>query len=442
MPHVSIPYSRGKKKKSPEKRQEPKRKKVAEEELPVQLRGFRYEHRHRLVCEEQMDPKNKVDPGPYKVAKYIVTGRGETETKWDLEELNSTQLRKLAIQFGCKGAGGKTKFNCRQQMALCKEGGELHGNVNIPNPASTCQEKKLNTLLRILNAAFSSTMVDCLIHLNDTKGRKDFEGAAGRNPVKAFFADLSEMVNDPLNGEDLKDIADSDEDENEVLHSLVANNLINLTDFTQQTHKTAQQNLCDMMKARERCRKAACTTGNHENDLWSYCGNKTFTQIRNGTVVPACAVCCCEVLCLKHPDIDGSFAESLSDALKSDSAATPTGSASSTLSGSSSKRSVAQTIQECFTGLQQTSASAQREASFEVEKNKAHAEVERGDWKEHHEASVQFLKHKKEEDENEMLMVLIGRRINMLEEKLKIPLAQSVTKGTVIERTEVPSSDN
>jgi len=353
VPHVTIPSQGNEKKKSPAKRKETKRTKVEEKELPVELRGFRYEHRHRLECEKQMDPKNKVDPGPYKVAKHIVAGRGDMEKKWDLESLNSTQLRKLAIQFGCKGAGGKTKFNCRQQMALCKEGGTLCGNVDIPNPTSSAQEKKLNTLLRILNAAFSPSMVDRLIHLNDTKGRKDFEASNGGNPVKSFFTDLSEMVNDPLNDDDLKLLVDSDEDENEVLHSLVANDIVNLTDFTQQTHKSAQQNLCDMMKARERCRKAACSTGNHDADLWGHCGAVKFTKIRKDTIVPAAAVCCCEVLCLKCPDIDGSFAEALSENLRSDSTSTPLGSASSPTSGSSSRQSVAATIEKCFSGLQE-----------------------------------------------------------------------------------------
>jgi len=46
---------------------------------------------------------------------------------------------------------------------------------------------------------------------------------------------------------------------------------------------------------------------------------------------------------------------------------------------------------------------------------------------------VQFLQHKKSE-EDAMLIMLLGRRINMLEEKLKIPIAESVTKGTIIER--------
>jgi len=96
---------------------------------------------------------------------------------------------------------------------------------------------------------------------------------------------------------------------------------------------------------------------------------------------------------------------------------------------------VAATIEKCFSGLQEKKGeeASQRQALLAVEKTKADAEVERGDWKEYHEASVQFLQYKKSE-EDAMLITLLGRRINMLEEKLKIPIAKSVTKGTIIER--------
>jgi len=198
--HMMVPNAPPQKKAHKEKKQP----KEVQKDLPPALAACRHKNRNRFTREEQMDTRNKADPGPHKVAKCIVTGRGENEKRWDLEELTSLQLQKLAINFGCKGAGRKTKFQCRQRMALCKDGGTLCQNVDVPNPTSSAQEKKLNMLMRVLNAAFSPTMVDRLAKRKDTKNRKDFEQASGGSPVKMFFADLSEMVNDTLNNEELK----------------------------------------------------------------------------------------------------------------------------------------------------------------------------------------------------------------------------------------------
>ena len=416
-----------------------KTKRDPPKDLPPELLGFRFEHRHRLHCEEELDTRNKTDPGPHKVAKCIIAGQDEKEKKWILDDLTSAQLRKLMINFGCKGAGTKTKFQCRQHVALCVDGGTLYQNTNIPNPTSSSQEKKLNTLMRFLNAAFSPSMVDRLIHLNDTKGRKDCEEASGGSPVKTFFTDLSELVNDALNDEELKQVVNSECDENARLFTFVEDGIFNLCDCVQQTFKTVQQNLCDVMKARERCRRASTASGHHDNDLWGWCTNEHFTEARKGHAVPAAAVHCCDILCRKFPDIDGSFAEALTKTLKSDSTMTPVGDANSggrsigSGKSTSGKSSVASTLQECFDGIEerQDAAATQRQALIDVQLNKAKADKERGDWKEHHELLIKFLEHKKDFDAV-ALRNLVGLRIQVLEKKLKIPVEQSVTKGTTV----------
>jgi len=81
----------------------------------------------------------------------------------------------------------------------------------------------------------------------------------------------------------------------------------------------------------------------------------------------------------------------------------------------------------------QATAAGQRQACFNVE-------VERGDWKEHHEASTKFVGYKRSSEIDHVpLLWLVGWRINASEEKLGILLSQSVTKGTMVERTAKPT---
>jgi hypothetical protein len=295
------------------------------------------------------------------VARYIINRKGKpNEKKWDLKELNSTQIRKLALNFGCTRVGSLSMFDVRVQMALRKNSGVMYGNSLVPNPHSSAVEKKLNTLMRILNAAFSNSLVDRLIQLNDKKYRKDYEEAHGGSPIKAFFTDLSEMVNDPVNNSDLSIVLDSGEGEDIHLHDLVSNNLVNLNDFNLGNAKTVQQNLCDVMKVRERCVAASKVSGEHSNDLWNYCINKKFAKVRKQEIVPAAAIYYCHVLCTKYPAIDGSFAEALSTDVKSDSTTTPAGSAagvsSMSSSSSSSKASLITSFQDCLRTFQDSNA--------------------------------------------------------------------------------------
>jgi len=279
-------------KENPKKRQKKASMKDADL-LPPELAAFKYEHKSMLICEEEINPKAK-DPqqptGPVTVARYIVTRKGKPNEKtWDLKELNSTQIRKLALNFGCTRVGSLTMFDVRVQMALRKNSGVMYGNSLVPNPHSSAVEKKLNTLMRILNAAFSNSLVDRFIQLNDKKYRKDYEEAHGGSPAKAFFTDLSEMVNDHVNNSELSIVLDSGEEEDMHLHDLVSNNLVNLNDFNLGNAKTVQQNLCDVMKVRERCVAASKVSGEHSNDLWNYCINKKFAKVRKPT--GDCASC-------------------------------------------------------------------------------------------------------------------------------------------------------
>lgn len=418
--------------------QKTKRQKKSQDELPMELQAFRYEHKRNLICEEEVNEKAKEQDrtGPVTAARYIVMRKDKpNEKKFDLKELSSGQIRKLAMQFGCTRVGSLPMFDVRVQMALRKNSGVMYGNNLVPNPHSTAVEKRLNTLMRILNAAFSPSMVDRLIQLNDKKYRKDYEDANGRNPTKSFFTDLSEMVNDAVNNSDLSVVLDSNEDEDIHLFELVSNDLVNLNDFNLGNTTSVQQNLCDVMKVRERCVAASKVSGEHSSDLWTYCINKKFCKIRKNEIVPAAAVYYCDVLCRKHPAIDGAFSEALSADVKSDSTATPGGSAagisSVSSSSGSSKASLISSFQETLSSFQDTNA-AQRQALIDLETKKAQEQSRRSHWEEYNNVCTQFWNHWEKKTCKPLFMNL-GVRIVELERLLGIPPSRSVTAATDFE---------
>jgi hypothetical protein len=103
-------------------------KKKASDELPVELAGFKYEFKDKLICEEEVNTKSGKEQTLQKVARWIVICQGKpNEKRFDLLQFSSAQLRRLALNFGCKGAGTLSKYDCRLQMALRKDGGVIKG---------------------------------------------------------------------------------------------------------------------------------------------------------------------------------------------------------------------------------------------------------------------------------------------------------------------------
>jgi hypothetical protein len=126
------------------------------EPLPAKLVPFRYEHRKRLLIEEEIDSKNKKDQNPYRVAVSVTTGKEENgDLKvWKLQDLRSEQLRELAVNFGCRNVGSASKYEVRKNMALRVDMGSMYDAVEAANITSTTEDMKTNTMLRIVNAAF------------------------------------------------------------------------------------------------------------------------------------------------------------------------------------------------------------------------------------------------------------------------------------------------
>jgi len=366
-----------------------------------------------------------------KLARFIVARAGKpNEKKWDLQELNSHQIRRLALNFGCSKVGSSSKFECRRQMALKVDGGVTHGNLDIPNPTSTAKDKKVNTMMRILNAVFSPTLVDRFVTLNDQKKRADFEAASGNSPHKDFWKDVSNMVNDAESNRELTVVLDSMEDENERLFLTVTEEFINLSDHVQQTHETCKQHVLDAMKACHHCMEARASTGNHANDLWGHCINAKWTKLRKkDPPVPAVVVHCCDVLCLKHPAIDAAFTESLGEAFRSDSTCAP--SSAGSVTSSSSRASLIASFQDCMTNVQEKSSSSaqHQQAILDLKKRKVDEELESKNWTECSEACERFDRLLT----SRTCMTLcrnLAKRILQSEAKLNIPRSESVTVAT------------
>ena len=89
----------------------------------------------------------------------------------------------------------------------------MYGESKIANPFTTAQEKRLNTYLRLVNVCFSSTMVQRFIDLNDRKKREDYEKSGGGDPIKTFFVEASNILNDPQMNHLLEGIVSSQEGE-------------------------------------------------------------------------------------------------------------------------------------------------------------------------------------------------------------------------------------
>jgi hypothetical protein len=268
--------------------------------------------------------RNKENPGPYTVAKFIEVGSVEKNNfkRFDLCELNSDNIRKVAAAFGCKGVSSATMFDCRFKMALRKTSGTSSDNLAIPNPVCAAGERKINTHLRVLNTVFSATFINDFIKLNDNKSRNDFEAVSGASPFKTFWEDVSNRVNDTESDDGITNILFTGEEGNTTLKGLVASSNYSLADFNQVDWKTCCVICKGAFKALDKIRVAMKQSGFHCTDTWQYC-RKSHLKVRKNVEVPAIVAFYLSLLTVEHPGIDGTFSQCLDDNLRSDSTTSP-----------------------------------------------------------------------------------------------------------------------
>jgi hypothetical protein len=263
----------------PKKKKDPVEEARLQKEIDFVVEHFHSDYMYRIDCEEQRDMKNLSQSEIVLVARYLNVSKPEPH-QLDLMMFNSKQIRKLAVACDVKGGGSMTLFAARKGIAMAKTMDIAYKNKEIANPNTTAKERKVNTLMRLLNACFHSECKALFIDLNDTKKRKDYEHANGGNPIKKFWTTVSEMTNDTERNAELGVVLESRESEDEHLHEMILKNHVNLNDFTTQTYVSAQQHVYDCMKARENALGPGGMTqsGHHSNDLWTYVFNPKFTK--------------------------------------------------------------------------------------------------------------------------------------------------------------------
>jgi hypothetical protein len=414
----------------------PKKKKdVAEEErlqkeIDTVCEHFRKEHFDKIQCEEERDLKNVKNSEVVNVARWLCLNKPQPH-RLDLSTFNSKQIRKLALNCGVKGAGSLTLFAARKGIVMAITMGTVYDNNTISNPRTTRDERKVNTLMRLINACFHSEVNALFIDLNDAKKRKDYEKAHGGNPIKKFWTTVSEMTNDTERNKELGVVLESRLGEDEHLHDLVEEGSLNLNDFTAQTFLSAQQNMCDCMKARENCLGGMRVSGEHSNDLWTYVDNTNFTSWRvNMKPVPGPAVYYCHVLCTVHPEIDGKFAAFLDNKLKSDSDVGMTGSADSRVVAGDKKNkaldNLVATLSTATTSiarvLENKQVRSERVALDEEAKDDSKA------WDEYLLLADRFI-DMQQQPQKLPLLRNFAVRIRVLEKKCGISSEESITNG-------------
>jgi hypothetical protein len=159
----------------------------------------------------EVDAKGKTskEKEPAHVAQYIKLDDG---TKYDLQTLKSDQIRKLPLNFGCKGVQSATLFNCRKAMATRISMGVIYNNMNVANPSTTTDTIKINTCIRISNAFVHPEILPYTLTMNDKKDRADFEhGNGARN--KNLYMMIADMVNDTERNDEIGVLLDGDGEE-------------------------------------------------------------------------------------------------------------------------------------------------------------------------------------------------------------------------------------
>jgi hypothetical protein len=236
--------------------QNPKRAKGA---LPPELESLTDNNaKDKVEFGMEVDAKGKTseEKEPARVAQYIKLDDG---TKYDLQTLKSDQIRKLPLNFGCKGVQSATLFNCRKAMATRISMGVINNNMNVANPSTTTDTIKINTCIRISNAFVHPKILPYTLTMNDKKDRADFEhGNGARN--KNLYMMIADMVNDTERYDEIGVLLDGDGKEGDDDFDIHINKLfkegnINPRHFTTVSWEYVRGFGSDLVNARKNVKK-------------------------------------------------------------------------------------------------------------------------------------------------------------------------------------------
>jgi hypothetical protein len=173
----------------------------------------------------------------------------------DLQTLKSDQIRKLALNFGCKGVQSATLFNCRKVMATRISMGVIYNNMNMANPSTTTDTIKINTCIRISNALVHPEILPYTLTMNDKKDRADFEhGNGARN--ENLYTMIADMANDTEHNDEIGvlfhgDGEEGDDDFDIHINKLFKEGNINPRHFTTVSWESVRGFVSDLVKARK-----------------------------------------------------------------------------------------------------------------------------------------------------------------------------------------------
>ena len=437
--------------KAEEQKKEREKKEQAETSKQVDklVSAFQPEQHKKLIkIQEEKHPRNKSDETDYPVAKWLVVHEGKpNEKKYDLALFNHQQLRTLAAKCNLRGAGSMSMWKARIELATWITSGTIYTNNTIANPLTTSEEKKTNTFLRLINVCFHPSNVQAFLALNDVQQRIDFEKNSGKSPVKSFFVDVSNMCNDPGMNNELSFVCHSDRSKgedsyDERLADWVDEGLFNLNDFQHQSYNTAQSKVCDLMHCRERALSGMRKSGNGEHDFWRFATNQDFLKWKvSGSPIPSHAVYYVHIMCTQYQGtgggFDGKFSQVLQENLKSDSNAEMVGSAGSKDSSDSTpstrkEHKMLKKMDEARDQIRegQEATKEQRQQFIDLHCEQMKEASTRENWKEYTTMSKEFKALKKEEDDdNDILLANMAIRIRALEQAIGIPAENSITDG-------------
>ena len=316
-----------------------------------------------------------------------------------------------------------SKFLVRKEIALRIELGEIYDQVNAPSVRSTSVEKRVNTLFRLLNACFLPRNYKRLSKLNDNFGRQEFESVSGGNPVKEFWVEISDTVNDNDDDQITLLLFTTGNSANEHMHKLVNVDKINMNDFNTTTHKTCKENMADLMKCRQQIMRSKKTSGTHSNDTWTYLNTKHLTPRKN-ILMPPLPVYYLDLLCQEHPDMDQAYTDVLADHLKSDSSMDPseiTEDTSTTKGSDKVKEEFLRAIEQTNNYMKRASkdAATQRSEMLNLQKQEADQKRTAQYWTEYTSLSEKYLSLKDNFGNHKMIRNLAKRLVH-LEEKIEV----------------------
>jgi hypothetical protein len=334
--------------------------------LPPFLEVLTDRDREKFISAMEVDPNSKsptYGTSAMCVQSVVITNQEGQSSPFNLKDLYTLPLRKLAKNIGVANCGSKNKYDCRRAIAAYFE---YHRTLTIHGLAPTSHHgRQTSTLIRAINVVFSSQFIEGLKTCNDSKSRRDHET---NNTNKKFWITAA-MAHNCIGGNEnvlendgvptADDIAapttdpatadasvpataaaatgnenDDDEegemlfgtdsfselviqDETDVhLRELKEDPEINLRSVNQFDTGAFRKKITDLFCIRRIMKDNMTVSGTHDSDPWNFVQSAVTKSKKYG--LPLLAVYYFYIRCNEHPDLDAKFQPFLDSGLIGD----------------------------------------------------------------------------------------------------------------------------